>query len=99
MQALLRRRTQPTGYRRTVLKKHKGHVKEISIDIGADDLAACVDRSVNKDLVDRVMRHGRIHSACIDRGLASVQRNMSTITKALRKDAPGVKIIGGTYYD
>jgi len=79
------------------LKRHRGHVGLITIDVGADDLGLCITSDGKiKDL--KKTEHG-FESSCVANKLADVKKNIKTIADGLRDAAPGVKIIGGTYYN
>ncbi len=72
---------------------HAGQMAFITIDVGANDVlgtdgVSCWDEGT-----------GRIHMACIQRELPGIQRNLSRIIRTLAAAAPGVPILGMTYYD
>ena len=70
------------------LKKHKGHIALVTIDIGAND----IDKCVNPD--------GSPNFACLGAGINAIKTNLPKISAALRKAAgKKVQIIGMTYYD
>jgi lysophospholipase L1-like esterase len=66
------------------LHAHSGFVSLITIDIGGNDVAACVYS---------------LDQACLDNGLATVNQNLPVILSAIRAAAPGVPIVGMNYYD
>lgn len=69
------------------LKAHRGSTAFVTIDIGANDLAKCVNGLV-------------IDQACVDQGFASATGNLPLILRTLRKAADrGTPIVGMTYYD
>jgi lysophospholipase L1-like esterase len=69
------------------LKAHKGQVKLLTIDIGANDVQSCA-------------QGGNVDFKCISDGLATVKKNTPKIAKRLR-DAAGSKTVAVamTYYD
>jgi lysophospholipase L1-like esterase len=66
------------------LLAHAGAVSFITIDIGANDVTPCV---------------GNPDPACATSRIAAVQTNLTEILTRLRTAAPGVPIIGMTYYN
>jgi lysophospholipase L1-like esterase len=66
------------------LHAHSQFVSLITIDIGGNDVGACVYS---------------LDQACLANGLATVNQNLPVILSALREAAPGVPIVGMTYYD
>jgi lysophospholipase L1-like esterase len=66
------------------LHAHSGFVSLITIDIGGNDVGACVYS---------------LDQACLDNGLATVNQNLPVILSTLREAAPGVPIVGMNYYD
>jgi lysophospholipase L1-like esterase len=75
------------------LLAHAGQMAFITIDIGANDVLG-TDGVTCWDEVT-----GRIHLPCIQRELPGIQRNLSTIIRRLAAAAPGVPILGMSYYD
>jgi lysophospholipase L1-like esterase len=69
------------------LRAHRGHVPLITIDIGANDLAPCVELTAVAAAV-----------ACAESAIATVKRNTVTILAALRAADPRAMIAGMTYY-
>lgn len=69
------------------LKAHRGKVKLLTIDIGANDVQSCA-------------QGGKVDFQCVADGLAVVKKNSPKIAKRLR-DAAGSKTVGVamTYYD
>jgi lysophospholipase L1-like esterase len=69
------------------LKKHRGHVPFVTIDIGANDVLSCL---VN----------GQIDANCVFAGIAQVKANIGTIAAKLRSAAgKQTKLYGMNYYD
>jgi lysophospholipase L1-like esterase len=73
------------------LQQHQGAVKYVTLDIGANDVGACLQPNG----VDRV---------CLLRGVQQINSNLPSILKTLRDtlrqtDQKGVKVAGMTYYD
>lgn len=68
------------------LKAHKGRVALITIDIGGDDVASCFGA-------------GGVNQGCLSQAEATIKQNLKTILTGLRKAAPGVPVIGMTYYN
>ncbi len=70
------------------LRKHRGQVAFVTIDIGANDVDGCLTSS------------GSIDFACVGDGLNAVKRNVPKIAKRLRKaGGKRMQILGMTYYD
>jgi len=68
------------------LHKHVGHITLITIDIGGNDLVHCAtDTGINQ--------------ACIKKGLATVDHNLTKMLSGLKAAAPSVPLIGMNYYD
>lgn len=71
-----------------VLADAKGEVGLVTIDIGGNDLLACVRGGATID------------TACVDRGVATVRRNLPTILERLTKAAgDGVPVLVLGYYN
>jgi lysophospholipase L1-like esterase len=68
------------------LRVHAGKVRLITLDIGANDVNGCVATGV-------------IDQRCVFRGLLAIVVNVSVTVARLRAAAPGVTIVGMTYYD
>lgn len=68
------------------LADHPGRVKVITIDIGANDINHCVAGTV-------------IDQACALAAVGTIATNLTEIVGRLDKAAPGVPIVGMTYYD
>ena len=68
------------------LADHPGRVKAITIDIGANDINRCVAGTV-------------IDQACALAAVGTIATNLAVIVDRLAKAAPGVPIVGMTYYD
>ena len=71
---------------RNFLKAHRGHVALVTIDIGGNDVAGCFGLS-------------GVNQACYSRALATVKHNLARMLTGLHGAAPGVRIIGMTYYN
>jgi lysophospholipase L1-like esterase len=67
------------------LRAHAGHVPLITIDIGANDLAPCVELTPAA-------------TACAKSAIATVKLNVAEILAALRAADPQATIAGMTYY-
>lgn len=71
-----------------LLGKHPNTVL-VTIDIGDNDLEACINRST-----------GAANATCLQRGEATVRRNLPVIAQRLRAAAPhGARVIGLVDYD
>jgi lysophospholipase L1-like esterase len=69
------------------LREHRGQVRYLTIDIGANDLSRCYGRS-------------GVDTACVARGLRTGVGNLPRILGPLYAAAgPGVRAAGMTYYD
>lgn len=69
------------------LHAHKGHIAFVTIDIGANDIDPCFTPT-------------KIHQRCFDKADATVQANLPTIARRLRKAAgKHVPLLSSTYYD
>ncbi len=69
------------------LRAHAGHVPLITIDIGANDLASCVEPT-----------SAAAAAACAKSAIATVKLNVAKILAALRATDPRATIVGMTYY-
>jgi lysophospholipase L1-like esterase len=71
------------------LEAHPGQIAFITIDIGANDaLGVCFDPD-----------SGVIDAVCIEDLLPHIQSNLAYIVETLQAAAPGVPIVGMSYYD
>ena len=68
------------------LRRHRGHVALITIDIGGNDVAACVGPL-------------GIDQSCATQARATIKRNLGTMLAGLRAAAPHVPLVGMTYYN
>lgn len=68
------------------LRAHRGHVAFVTIDIGGNDLIACVDAPA-------------VNQRCVEGALAAVAANLPKTLGRLRAAAPGVRVYGMDYYD
>lgn len=69
------------------LRAHRGAVKYVTIDIGANDIDGCVT-------------NGALDQACVGRGVLSIAGNLFGILSALRQAGGfGPQYAGMTYYD
>jgi lysophospholipase L1-like esterase len=66
------------------LRAHSGFVSLITIDIGGNDVSPCLASA---------------DPECFQEGLTDIQTNLPQILAALQAAAPGVPIVGMTYYD
>ena len=69
------------------LRAHRGHMFLITIDIGANDPEDCGSESSLSKLV-----------SCFATGVPDALANLATIMTRLRAAAPGVRVVGMTYY-
>jgi lysophospholipase L1-like esterase len=68
------------------LRQHRRHVGLITIDIGGNDTNRCA-------------AGGTIDQACALAAVGTVATNLGQIVRRLRAAAPGVRIVGMTYYN
>jgi lysophospholipase L1-like esterase len=68
------------------LTSHVGQITLITIDIGGNDIVGCASAT-------------GIDKSCVTTGLATVEKNLSTMLSGLRAAAPSVPLVGMTYYD
>jgi lysophospholipase L1-like esterase len=68
------------------LRRHRGHVTLITIDIGGNDVVACVGPT-------------GIDQSCATQARATIKRNLDTMLTGLRASAPHVPLVGMTYYN
>jgi len=68
------------------LRDHRGRVRLITIDIGGNDINRCA-------------AGGTIDATCAAGAIGTIATNLSEILRRLRTAAPGIPIIGMTYYD
>jgi lysophospholipase L1-like esterase len=66
------------------LHAHKGKVAVVTIDIGSNDVLPCLST---------------LDPACIQLGLGRIATNLDRILDELQATAPGVRIVGMTYYN
>ncbi len=66
------------------LHAHKGKVAVVTIDIGSNDVLPCLRT---------------LDPACIQLGLGRIATNLGRILDELQAAAPGVRIVGMTYYN
>jgi lysophospholipase L1-like esterase len=69
------------------LRAHRGHMFLITIDIGANDPEDCGSESSLSKLV-----------SCFATGVPDALTNLATIMTRLQAAAPGVRVVGMTYY-
>jgi len=69
------------------LRAHRGHIFLITIDIGANDPEDCGSQASLRKLV-----------SCFVTGVPDALANLATIMTRLRAAAPGVRVVGMTYY-
>jgi lysophospholipase L1-like esterase len=69
------------------LRAHRGHMLLITIDIGANDPEDCGSQASPSELV-----------SCFATGVPDALANLATIMTRLRAAAPGVRVVGMTYY-
>ncbi|MFF6786410.1 GDSL-type esterase/lipase family protein [Streptomyces sp. NPDC012510] len=71
------------------LTKHGDRVSYVTVDIGANDILQCVDKTT-----------GAFDQACVNRATQTIPQNLAQITQALRAAAaPKTKLAGMTYYN
>lgn len=68
------------------LRDHPGLVRLVTIDIGGNDINRCA-------------AGGTIDQACAVAAVGTITANVTQIMSRLRAAAPGVRIVGMTYYD
>lgn len=68
------------------LRSHRRQLAFVTIDVGGDDIVGC-------------MLGSSINTACVQRALATIKRNMRLILTRLHKAIPGVPLVGMAYYD
>ena len=66
------------------LHAHKGKIAVVTIDIGGNDVLPCLST---------------LDPACIQLGLGRIATNLDRILDELQAAAPGVRIVGMTYYN
>lgn len=69
------------------LRAHRGHMALITIDIGANDPEDCGSQVSLRKL-----------ASCFATGVPGALANLATIMTRLRAAAPGVRVVGMTYY-
>jgi lysophospholipase L1-like esterase len=71
----------------TFLRRHRGQVAFVTIDIGANDVDGCATG-------------GHVDATCLNNGIAAIKRNVPKISRRLRAAAGSrVPIVGMTLYD
>jgi lysophospholipase L1-like esterase len=80
------------------LRAHRGHVPVITIDIGANDLAPCLDRASAAAPSTSSAAAVNTVAACAKPAIAMAQLNLVTILASLRAADPRAMIAGMTYY-
>ena len=70
------------------LAAHPGNVALITIDIGGNDVLACLDPTTL--LLDQ---------GCLDQAFPAALADLGTVLTTLQEAAPGVPIVGMNYYD
>jgi lysophospholipase L1-like esterase len=78
-------------YRRALgfLRRHRGHVALITVDIGGNDINRCVGPG----------GPGGPDSPCAVQTRATIRRNIRTMLRGFAHVAPRVPVVGMTYYD
>jgi lysophospholipase L1-like esterase len=71
------------------LQTHKGHIALITIDIGGNDVVGCA-LSIDTAAPD---------SPCSVQARATIKQNLTLMLAGLHAAAPGVPVIGMSYYD
>ena len=75
------------GAAEAFLRKHRGHVAFVTIDIGANDVDSCAVG-------------GTVNLTCLNNGIAAIKRNIPKISRRLRAAAGRrVPIVGMNLYD
>ncbi len=69
------------------LAAHKGQVKVVTLDVGANDVQTCVTHT------------GSIDYGCLGAGLVGVAQNLPKITAQIRAAAPNARIVLLNYYN
>ncbi len=75
----------------TALRNHRGRVALITIDIGGNDVVACA--------INDYPSPGPASRACWSDAFSRLAGNLTRMLRGLRAAAPGVPIIGMTYYN
>ena len=70
------------------LAAHKGHVRLITLDIGANDLNPCIAKGTISGI-----------EACLPGVLSTISKNLTTLVSEIRQAAPTVPLIAMNYYD
>jgi DNA-binding MarR family transcriptional regulator/lysophospholipase L1-like esterase len=70
------------------LAAHKGHVRLITLDIGANDLNPCIAKGTISGI-----------EACLPGVLATISKNLTTLVSEIKTAAPNVPFIAMNYYD
>jgi lysophospholipase L1-like esterase len=68
------------------LAAHRGQVKLVTVDIGANDVDACISAT-------------GADPNCVQAGLTALTANLSTITTRIAQADPGTRVVGMNYYD
>ena len=71
-----------------LLADHPGNVAVITIDIGGNDVLACLDPTTQ--LLDQ---------GCLDQAFPATLADLGIVLATLQEAAPGVPIVGMNYYD
>jgi lysophospholipase L1-like esterase len=79
--------TSQMRYAQDFIKDHKGEIAFITVSIGNNDVDTC-------------LKDDAIDLQCVGAGVATIEKNVGTIGKNLRKAAgKNVPIVGSTFYD
>jgi lysophospholipase L1-like esterase len=71
------------------MAQHRGKVAYVTVDIGANDILECVDKTT-----------GAFDQACVNRATQTIPQNLARITQALRAAGTwNTKFAGMTYYN
>jgi lysophospholipase L1-like esterase len=71
------------------MAQYKGKVAYVTVDVGANDVLQCADKTT-----------GAIDQSCVNRAIQTIPQNVAQITQALRAaGTQNTKFVGMTYYN
>jgi lysophospholipase L1-like esterase len=74
------------GDAEALLRSNLGHVAFVTIDIGGNDLIACIDGPT-------------VNARCVEEAFRAISTNLPKVLAGLRSAYPGIRIYGMDYYD
>jgi lysophospholipase L1-like esterase len=74
------------GDAEALLRSNLGHVAFVTIDIGGNDIIACIDGAT-------------VNARCVEEAFRAISVNLPKVLAGLRSAYPGVRIYGMDYYD